>query len=553
MALAITIILFLISTGITTHHLLTDTRENVYALVRRGDRAIDITQMGSLFRTKDIRIADYIQFEDERLIEEFQEKSKEFSELEQKISSGIYEGKQKELYDKIKNNNKKVNTIFLDNIIPAVKAGDMVKAEMERKKAADVRGETVQVLNELKKEVDNKRRQAIDEAEKSVEEVIIVLGISVISSIVLGIIIIVLISKQINIRLKQIVDINNKVAEGDLTVEKLKYSGKDEIGQLSNAINNMIENLKNIIQQTSNASKEINISSNELTGVVEEVKHGSKEMVETMQKMSAGAEEEAASSSEIANIVNEFNELVIQSNESGQVLNDLSNMVLSNADEGNAQMQASVNQMRHIYDIVKNSVQKVRELEESSSEISKLVKVINDISEQTNLLALNAAIEAARAGESGKGFAVVAEEIRKLAEQVGNSVGEITVIVEGIQKESNLVSKSLEEGYLQVEEGTHQIKFTGEAFGKINNEVTNMAEKIQHVTNNLYKITRNSEKINAGIEQIAAISQENAAGIEETSASIQQQDSSMESITSKINSLNMLSEDLNKVIDKFEV
>src|SRR5690606_30819113 len=102
--------------------------------------------------------------------------------------------------------------------------------------------------------------------------------------------------------------------------------------------------------------------------------------------------------------------------------------------------------------IVQDAVRKVEGLDEQTQQISKLVSVIQDVAEQTNLLALNASIEAARAGEHGRGFAVVADEVRKLAEQVSASIADITGIVTNIQSESNTVSKSLQEGYKEVEQ-----------------------------------------------------------------------------------------------------
>src|SRR5690625_4595817 len=116
-------------------------------------------------------------------------------------------------------------------------------------------------------------------------------------------------------------------------------------------------------------------------------------------------------------------------------------------------MSQSVEQMKRIDLIVSNAVEQVRGLDQKSDEISKLIQVVKDIADQTNLLALNAAIEAARAGEHGKGFAVVADEVRKLAEGVTRSVLEITSIVNSIQKETDDVVSSLNNGYKEVKGG----------------------------------------------------------------------------------------------------
>ena len=137
-------------------------------------------------------------------------------------------------------------------------------------------------------------------------------------------------------------------------------------------------------------------------------------------------------------------------------------------------MAHSVDQMDKIYDLVKDSVQKVMGLDHQSKEIANLVVVIQKIADQTNLLALNAAIEAARAGENGRGFAVVADEVRKLAEQVAQSIGGITGIVNNIQNECTNLVESLTKGYEQVEKGSNQIKMTGESFENINRSVGEM-------------------------------------------------------------------------------
>lgn len=123
-----------------------------------------------------------------------------------------------------------------------------------------------------------------------------------------------------------------------------------------------------------------------------------------------------------------------------------------------------------------------------------MVQVIKSISEQTNLLALNAAIEAARAGESGKGFAVVADEIRKLAEEVGHSVNEITELVISIQNESKTVASSLEKGYEEVEKGTNQIKGTGEIFRIIDVNISEIVDKIDYVSSKFDNIQQNSKR-----------------------------------------------------------
>ena len=150
----------------------------------------------------------------------------------------------------------------------------------------------------------------------------------------------------------------------------------------------------------------------------------------------------------------DFATKVQEANEYGEQIQESSDKVLEMTNTGSQLMNGSTKQMKIIDQMVKDSVQNVKNLNTRSQEITKLVFVIKEIADQTNLLALNAAIEAARAGEQGRGFSVVAEEVRKLAEQTASSVSEITGIVENIQNGFTTVTESLEEGYKEVEKGT---------------------------------------------------------------------------------------------------
>ena len=235
------------------------------------------------------------------------------------------------------------------------------------------------------------------------------------------------------------------------------------------------------------------------------------------------------------------------------ISNENTENVLAMTNEGSQLMESSTKQMESIDHIVQGAVQKVQSLETQSQEISKLVDVIKEISDQTNLLALNAAIEAARAGEHGKGFAVVADEVRKLAEQVGASVSEITMIVNNIQKEFSTVTTSLENGYNAVEQGTKQIRVTSERFTEINVAVTEMANRISAITENLANIAENGEIMNHGIQEIATISEESAAGIEQTAASAEQASNSMEDVANSSMQLAKMAEELNSLVLRFKL
>lgn len=552
MTLVIVFILFGISTGIVTTQV-NGIGKNVDQLERRGQRAVDVTEMGSLTRSKSIRVISFIQSGDKEFIEQYATRSEEFNDLEKKIRKKMDTPEQQELFDQIIANDKKMNDLFTDKVVEAVNNGYESLASNYAEDAGNLRSETVELLDSLRKIANDERALAASQAKDSQQLTLIIQLVSMVASIIIGALFVFLISRGVSRNLNKVVGVSNKIAGGDLSVETIDYNGKDEIGRLATAINTMGANLRNVIQQVAEVSETVSSQSEELTQSANEVKAGSEQIATTMQELASGSETQANSASELSSVMGTFTSKVQETNENGQLIQHSSNEVLNMTNEGSQLMESSTNQMAKIDKIVQDAVQKVQCLDVQSQEISKLVSVIKDIADQTNLLALNAAIEAARAGEHGKGFAVVADEVRKLAEQVSVSVTDITGIVNGIQSETNLVTDSLKGGYIEVEQGTSQIRTTGETFKGISSAVSNMVQSIQTVTENLSDIARNSEDMNKSIEDIAAISEESAAGVEQTSASSQQTSSSMEEVSENSEQLAKLAEKLNGLVRQFKL
>ncbi|WP_088032026.1 methyl-accepting chemotaxis protein [Evansella clarkii] len=368
---------------------------------------------------------------------------------------------------------------------------------------------------------------------------------------VIAAVIVYLFSKGIKKQLDNVGLALQKAGQGDFTYV-LKAGSKDEFGQLSSNYNQMKDNLKELIGQVFEATETVTSQSEELTQSSNEVKAGSQQIAGTMQELASGSESQASYATNISEEMDVFAGQMQAANENGDEIYALSNNVLKMTNDGGQLMEASVEQMEKIDRIVQEAVGKVRGLDAQSQEITKLVSVIKDIADQTNLLALNAAIEAARAGEHGKGFAVVADEVRKLAEQVGGSVTDITGIVRNIQLESTAVADSLQVGYEEVEKGTNQIQVTGETFSGIENAVKEMVSSIQSVTDTLSAMTSSTNKMGSAIEEIAAVAEEAAAGVEQTSASAQQTSSSMEEISNSSEQLAELAEELNNQVRQFK-
>ncbi|SFJ52652.1 methyl-accepting chemotaxis protein [Halobacillus dabanensis] len=552
LTLIVVFVLFGISTVVVTT-LITSIGDDIDALERRGDRALKITEMGSLTRSKSIRVIDYVRTPEQIYIDEFEKRRENFNTLEADIRSKMDSEKELALFDQIVAMDKEMNDVFMEQIVPAVQNGETEAADSLLQDSNTIRSETVDLLAELRTVVNDQRANAIIKAKKDQQLTLLILLASVGISVLIGGLLVYFISRMVTRNLHEVVDVSNQIADGNLSIQAIEYDGKDEIGQLAQSINTMSTNLKEMISQISEVSETVSSQSEELTQSANEVRSGSEQVAVTMQELASGSESQANNATDLSSAMTTFSTQVEEANANGENIRQSSENVLGMTTEGSQLMNLSVQQMAAIDKIVQEAVQKVKGLDSQSQEISKLVSVIRDIADQTNLLALNAAIEAARAGEHGKGFAVVADEVRKLAEQVAESVTDITGIVESIQTESADMAESLQGGYQEVEKGTSQMKTTRETFTKINEAAKEMTNDIQSVTSNLSAISASSQEMNASVEEIASISEEAAAGVEQTSASAQQTSSSMEEVADSSNELSKLAETLNGYVQKFKI
>ncbi|MDI9482817.1 MAG: HAMP domain-containing methyl-accepting chemotaxis protein [Bacillota bacterium] len=512
-------------------------------------RAVDLTHMGSLFKAKELIILDYVNMPRDRLVDEYKVFQDEFTELVTKLEPYMYTDSQKLMFSQIEKNSQKMNDTFNNQIV----SGTTEEAMMATVTISSLRDPTSLLFERLRDEVIYEMGLEINSAGRHVQNAFIILIVSIITASSLGSVIVFIISRNISRNLYKVVSVLNQISDGNLSVEAVKFDGRDEVAQLSDSINKTLHDLKYMISGIKESSEVVEFESTEMKRRVIEGKTGIEHITDTMTQMSAGAQEQAGSASEIAGSIYNLSRLIQNANQNKDDLQVSSENIINVVGDGTRQMENSVGAMQQIHDIFGDTVEKVRIFDESLDKVTDLVQIINNIAKQTNLLALNAAIEAARAGEAGRGFAVVADEIGKLSVQVAESVEKITEMVTGIQGESKFIAQTLENGYGSVRDGTANIQATREIFNRIQSEMRLMVEKVEQVSAGLENINNNVQKVNIAGENIAAISEENSAGIEETVISINNQNELMNTIADNASAFTQSAEKLKQMTERFVV
>lgn len=274
-----------------------------------------------------------------------------------------------------------------------------------------------------------------------------------------------------------------EIAAGNLDVDVRLASEKDVLGR---ALKTMVENLNDIMAQVQAAG--------------EQIASGSSQVADTSQSLSQGATEQASSLEEISSSVQEMSNRTSTNAENSNQASQLSGHAKNSAIEGSKQMDVMI--------------QAMGDINASSQNISKIIKVIDEIAFQTNLLALNAAVEAARAGQHGKGFAVVAEEVRNLAARSAKAAGETAELIEASVKKA--------------ESGVSIAQSTSKSLEDIVENVSRVNEIIEEIAAATNEQAQGIGQINVGLGQVDQVTQQNTASAEESAAAAEELSSQAE-------------------------
>lgn len=353
--------------------------------------------------------------------------------------------------------------------------------------------------------------------------VVIVIGVVVgVAGVVMGIVLSIYLTKSITTGLKDVQNAAKNICNGNFKID-IKYTSKDEIGELAENMRMMCKETITVIKDIDRCFEELSkgnlnlsndsaalyigeysqINKNQVALVdklntimadinqsAEQVASGSEQVAAGAQALASGATEQASSVEELAATIQVVAGQIHQNAEAAKSASSKTNETVEAMHSANTKMEELVKAME--------------EIKERSGQISQIIKTIEDIAFQTNILSLNAAIEAARAGEAGKGFAVVADEVRNLASKSGEAANNTNELIES-------TVRAVEQGNGLVSEVAAMMEQVAASSGEVQKLNSSISDASAEAADSIVQI-------DTGVEQISNVVQTNSATAEESAA-----------------------------------
>ncbi|MBR2565865.1 MAG: methyl-accepting chemotaxis protein [Paenibacillus sp.] len=392
-------------------------------------------------------------------------------------------------------------------------------------------------------------KSEVTDASKEIRLAVIIV---VLTSVVLAVVYIFWFTRSMLRPIKRLQESARAVSKGDLTV-KMDSKRKDEVGDLAKYFERMVDNLRMMILGVQETAEQVSASSQELSASAEQTTKAIEHSTMAIQELAEGAEQQVNSVKDGSEQMSHMAEDVRMMSERVQSITSSMRDTSGAASSGNAAAGQAVEQMSIIQETVEQLGKVVQSLNARSVEIGTMVDVIASISKQTNLLALNASIEAARAGDAGRGFAVVAGEVRKLAEESGESAAQIGELVDNIHQDMDSALVAMNAAQTRVGEGLQAVNISGQSFAQIRQAVEEAVLTLDELSETTKQLESGASHVAQTMTSISNVTQESAASTESVSASSQQQLASVEEIASSSAHLNSMAEQLQGLLGMFKM
>lgn len=343
---------------------------------------------------------------------------------------------------------------------------------------------------------------------------VIVLVIAIIGIVGAG-----LISNTISRVLKSEITSLEYLAMGNLNVQidKKNLQRKDEIGDLSRAIDTLKIDLRSVIGGISESTNLLISSSDSLEQTSHQTFENMDYVMQSVDTITTSAISQAKDTKSASDNITHMGNLIIETGSEADLLNKNADKMLIVSDK----TTFAIDELKKISEEVGSSVNIIAELTEQTNESAKTIReaaeFISGIADETNLLSLNASIEAARAGEAGKGFAVVADEIQKLAVQSNEASSRIDKIVNTLIVDAEHVVDSMEQMKSVIGKQNEYIKSTEESVSEVMEEINESIEKIRNIEKRTQDLETARKEMMGMIASLSDIADSNVVNTHETS------------------------------------
>ncbi|BDR15811.1 methyl-accepting chemotaxis protein [Vibrio sp. STUT-A11] len=332
------------------------------------------------------------------------------------------------------------------------------------------------------------------------------------------------ISRSINVRVNSLLTTIKNISESNNISLRSDLAGNDELFDISHHLNDLLEKLERLIQNTQEKSMQLSASTDNMHRELEGVMEQFHSQTDHTTSMATAVQQMVATIGEIS--------------ESTSVAVEGVHQAANNAEQGRTVVEATVTNIGQLSGILSNSQQSISSLNQHVDKIGGAVNIIQEIADQTNLLALNAAIEAARAGEQGRGFAVVADEVRALASRTHQSTEEITRVVTDIQAQMSAVVSDID----QCNDQGQQTLSASEQ----------LDASLQQIITDMHTIQGNSERIASAIEEQGIVMNQVSDSINELNVISENNMQSAKECLLEVDSVSAQAHDMDDAVAEFK-
>lgn len=352
--------------------------------------------------------------------------------------------------------------------------------------------------------------------------------------------------------LQQLEHSASRVAEGKIGKDVQMPRTHDEIRSVAEAFQLMILNLRQMVESIDQNFQETNQSIVHLSDETAVASKKAEGIAGTVKHISLGAEASAVAIQDTAEAIEDVRELATEVNTRAVQSATQTKGILQNLTTTTNAIETLVSSIQQIAVGNNEALKSIHSLEENAGQVEKIISLVGDIAAQTNLLALNASIEAARAGDQGKGFAVVAEEVRGLADESAKAVQGITTLIQSMQQNVDTVVKQMNHQVAFATKEAERVSETTVAVENMSSSVHEMATSVVEISTLIEKQMANIETTVRQSQEVAAIAEETSAGAQEVRSAAEEQAYSIEQVEKLAHGLKKQSEELYKVIQRFD-